>query len=68
MTISATTLLLAGSFVLSDPGHVQTNAMLRYAAVDHDMAKVKRQIEQTLHGSAEPTRQAFTSTEPPITR
>ncbi|MCK1396119.1 hypothetical protein [Bradyrhizobium sp. 1] len=68
VAIFATTLLLAGSFVLTDPGHVQSNAMLRYASVDHDMAKVKRRIEQTLHDSAGPTRQAFTSTEPPIAR
>jgi hypothetical protein len=68
MTVFATTLLLAGSFVLSDPGHLQTNAMLRDAAVDHDLAKVKQQFERTLHGNAYSARQASTSGMPPIAR
>ncbi len=68
MAIFATTLLLAGSFVLSDPGHLQTNTMLRDAAVDHDLAKVKRQFERTIHGGAGRTHHASTSAAPPITR
>jgi hypothetical protein len=68
MTIFATTLLLAGSFVLADPSHLQTNSMLRDAAVDHDLAKVKRQFESALHGNADSSREAYTSALPPIAR
>jgi hypothetical protein len=68
MTIFATTLLLAGSFVLSDPGHLQTNTMLRDAAVDHDMANVKRQFERTLHGNTDSSHNASLTALPPIAR
>jgi len=68
MTIFATTLLLAGSLVLSDPGHLQTNTMLRDAAVDHDLAKVKRHFERTLQGGVDSSRQTPTSGLPPIAR
>lgn len=68
MSIFATTLLLAGSFVLSDPRHFQTNTMLREAAVDHDLATVKRQYERAMHGSAGSTHQTLSSATPPITR
>jgi hypothetical protein len=41
----------------SSPDHiraadVEANPMLRSAAVDHDLAKVKRRIERALHGEA----------------
>lgn len=68
MIILATALLLAGSFTPPDPAHLLTNSMLRDAAVSHDLARLQRQFERTLHGSAEPGRQALTSAEPPITR
>jgi hypothetical protein len=41
-------LLLASSLLLSSPGHRYTNAMLRTASVDHDLARVKRRIERAL--------------------
>lgn len=64
MTIFATALLLAGSLALSFPGYVERtdvelNPMLRNAAVDHDLAKVKRRFERELHGAT-----ADTSTAP----
>jgi hypothetical protein len=54
MTIFATAVLLASSLAFSSPDHVRAadvepNPMLRSAAVDHDLAKVKRRIERTLH-------------------
>ncbi|MGT2504209.1 hypothetical protein ACVOMS_31995 [Bradyrhizobium guangxiense] len=54
MTIFATALLLASSLALSSPGYVERsdvelNPMLRNAAVDHDLAKVKRRFERELH-------------------
>ncbi|SDJ00285.1 hypothetical protein SAMN05216338_103612 [Bradyrhizobium sp. Rc2d] len=57
MTIFATTLLLASSLALSSPAHVgrtdvELNPMLRNAAVDHDLAKVKQQFERELHSDA----------------
>ncbi|MGY0575688.1 hypothetical protein ACTGJ9_035485 [Bradyrhizobium sp. RDM12] len=57
MTILATALLLASSLALSSPEHaraanVEPNPMLRNAAVDHDLAKVKRRIERELHINA----------------
>ncbi len=57
MTILATALLLAGSLAFSSPGHfaapdVEPNPMLRNAAVDHDLAKVKRRIERALREDA----------------
>ena len=68
MSIFATTLLLAGSFVLSNPGHFQTDAMLREVAVDHDLATVKRQYERAMRGGAGASHQTPTSATPPITR
>ena len=68
MIILATTLLLAGSLAPSDPGHFQINTMLRAAAVDHDLAKVKRQFERTLHDNTDSTREASTYSVPPIAR
>ena len=68
MIILATTLLLAGSSPAPASSHFLTNTMLRDAAVGHDMARVKRQFEQALHGNAEPARQALTLAEPPTTR
>ena len=68
MIILATTLLLAGSFTPPEPPHLVTNTMLRDAAVSHDLARVTRQFERTLHGSADPTRQALTSAELPTAR
>ena len=68
MIILATTLLLAGSFTPPDPTQLMTNTMLRDAAVSHDLARVKRQFERTLHGDAEPGRQALTSAELPTAR
>lgn len=55
MTIFATALLLASSLTLSSPGHVEQadielNPTLRNAAVDHDLAKVKRRFERELRG------------------
>jgi hypothetical protein len=57
MTILATALLLASSLVFSSPGHfgaadLEPNPMLRNAAVDHDLAKVKRRIERALREDA----------------
>ncbi|MFT4115754.1 hypothetical protein [Bradyrhizobium sp.] len=58
MTIFATTLLLASSLALSSPAPlgttagVEPNPMLRNAAVDHDLAKVKQRIEQGLREDA----------------
>jgi len=61
MTILATAVLLAsslaGSLAFSSPDHiraadVEANPMLRSAAVDHDLAKVKRRIERALHSEA----------------
>jgi hypothetical protein len=61
MTILATALLLvgslAGSLAFSSPGHfgaadVEANPMLRNAAVDHDLARVKRRIERALREDA----------------
>ena len=68
MTVLATILLLAGSFGLAGPGHFPANTMLHDAAVNHDMAKVKRQFERALHGGADLPHQASTSGLPPITR
>ncbi|QAU48678.1 hypothetical protein [Bradyrhizobium guangzhouense] len=56
MTIFATAVLLASSLASSSPVHVRAadvepNPMLRYAAVDHDLAKVKRRIERELRSS-----------------
>ena len=55
MTILATALLLASSLTLASPGNVERtdielNPMLRNAAVDHDLAKIKRRFERELHG------------------
>lgn len=55
MTIFATALLLASSLGLSSPGYigrtdVELNPTLRNAAVDHDLAKVKRRFERELQG------------------
>ena len=55
MTIFATALLLASSLALSSPEYigrtdVELNPMLRNAAVDHDLAKVKRRFERELQG------------------
>ncbi|QQO20355.1 hypothetical protein JJB98_10760 [Bradyrhizobium diazoefficiens] len=55
MTIFATALLLASSLALSSPGDigrtdVELNPTLRNAAVDHDLAKVKRRFERELQG------------------
>jgi hypothetical protein len=60
MTIFATAVLLASSLALSSPeqvgaANVEPNPMLRYAAVDHDLAKVKRRIERALHSDATDT-------------
>ena len=71
MTIFATAVLLASSLASSSPGHVRAadvepNPMLRYAAVDHDLAKVKRRIERTLHSAASDSTAA--SSPPDITR
>ncbi|WP_298872079.1 hypothetical protein [uncultured Bradyrhizobium sp.] len=60
MTIFATAVLLASSLASSPPDHVRAadvepNPMLRYAAIDHDLAKVKRRIEQALHSAASDT-------------
>lgn len=61
MTVLATALLLAGSLAsslaFSSPGHfgaadLEPNPMLRNAAVDHDLARVKRRIERALHEGA----------------
>lgn len=57
MTILATALLLASSLALSSPGYVEQtgielNPMLRNAAVDHDLAKVKRRFERELHSDS----------------
>ncbi len=57
MTILATAVLLASSLAFSSPDYVRAadvepNPMLRSAAVDHDLAKVKRRIERALHGDA----------------
>ena len=52
MTLLAAALLLASSLAMSSPGHLEANAMLRSASVDHDLAKVKRRIERTLHSQA----------------
>jgi hypothetical protein len=57
MTILATALLLASSLVLSSPGYVEQtgielNPMLRNAAVDHDLAKVKRRFERELRSDS----------------
>ena len=57
MTIFATAVLLASSLASASPDHVRAadvepNPMLRYAAIDHDLAKVKRRIERALHGEA----------------
>ncbi|WGD50648.1 hypothetical protein QA641_34445 [Bradyrhizobium sp. CB1650] len=49
MTGSVTALLLAGSLAMSFSGHPERNTILRNAAVDHDLARVKRRIERTLH-------------------
>lgn len=61
MILLATTLLLAGSLAVSDPASLLTNSMLREAAVNHDLAKVKRQFERTLPGNSGPGRQTSTS-------
>jgi hypothetical protein len=37
---------------MSFSGHPERNAILQNAAVDHDLAKVKRRIERTLHSVA----------------
>ena len=55
MTIFATALLLASSLTLASPGNVERtdielNPMLRNAAVDHDLAKIKRRFERELYG------------------
>ena len=42
--------------------------MLRDAAVDHDLSRVKRQFESALHGKADSSREAYTSALPPIAR
>jgi hypothetical protein len=60
MTIFATALLLASSLALSPPRYVgrtdvELNPMLRNAAVDHDLAKVKRRFERELHGDTAET-------------
>ncbi|QIO98898.1 hypothetical protein [Bradyrhizobium symbiodeficiens] len=68
MSAFATSLLLAGSFVLADPAHFQTNTMLRDAAVAHDMAKVKLQFERALHRRAGSIDQAFPTGLPPTDR
>ncbi|MEK9281707.1 MULTISPECIES: hypothetical protein [unclassified Bradyrhizobium] len=54
MTTSVTALLLAGSLAMSFSGHPdpERNMILRNAAVDHDLAKVKRRIERTLNSVA----------------
>jgi hypothetical protein len=64
MTILATAVLLASSLAFSAPDHVRAadvepNPMLRSAAVDHDLAKVKRRIERTLHSDASDGAAAF---------
>lgn len=63
MTIFATALLLASSLALSSLGYVERtdvelNPMLRNAAVDHDLAKVKRRFERELHGDTADTSEA----------
>ncbi len=63
MTIFATAVLLASSLVLSSPEHVreadvEPNPILRNAAVDHDLARVKRRIERALHSDATDTTEA----------
>lgn len=60
MTIFATALLLVSSLALSSPGYVERtnvelNPMLRNAAVNHDLAKVKRRFERELHGDTADT-------------
>ncbi|WP_298244528.1 hypothetical protein [uncultured Bradyrhizobium sp.] len=57
MTILATALLLASSLVLSSPGYVEQsgverNPMLRNAAVDHDLAKMRRRFERELRSDS----------------
>ena len=57
MTIFATALLLASSLALSPPRYVgrtdvELNPMLRNAAVDHDLAKVKRRFERELRSDS----------------
>ena len=71
MTIFATAVLLASSLAFSSPDHVRAadvepNPMLRSAAVDHDLAKVKRRIERALHSAASDSTAA--SSPPDITR
>ena len=53
MTILATAVLLASSLVLSSPRYVERtgvelNPTLRNAAVDHDLAKIRRRFERGL--------------------
>jgi hypothetical protein len=75
MATFATTVLLASSLAsclaLPTPGHarpadIEPNLMLRNAAVDHDLAKVKHRIEKMLHGKAADSSAA--SALPPMTR
>ncbi|MCG2645564.1 MULTISPECIES: hypothetical protein [Bradyrhizobium] len=72
MTIfAAAAVLLASSLASPSPDHVRAadverNPMLGYAAVDHDLAKVKRRIERALHSSASDSTAA--SSPPAITR
>ncbi|MET4798217.1 hypothetical protein [Bradyrhizobium sp. LB11.1] len=64
MTVLATAVLLASSLAFPSPGHVgaadvEPNLMLRYAAVDHDLVKVKRRIMRALHSDATDGTQLF---------
>lgn len=68
MTIFATTLLLAGSLATSSPAHLEANVMLRTASVDHDLAKVKRRIERTMHSQTAAGPEVSPSALPQVTR
>lgn len=68
MTILAAVLLLANSLAMSSPGHLEANAMLRNTSVDHDLAKVKRRIERTLHSQAAAGPEVSSSALPHVTR
>ena len=68
MTILATALLLASSLVMSQPDHLEGNAMLRTVSVDHDLAKVKRRIERTLHSRTAAGPEVQPTTLPKLTR
>ncbi len=68
MIVVATALLLAGLPVAPSPGNLEANMMLRNAAVDHDLAKVKRRIERALQGQTAAAPEVAPSALPKVTR